>query len=184
MMTRPQQSLKCEYHQWDDAIGVCTHCGRSICSACYTRVMNRTYCKHCFDEFFSGEYKQSRKLSIGGVLGIISGISAMSLIGPFLFHYILRALGYGGLWATNGLSETNSFWYGSIIKAAWIPLGLFAVLLSKYALERYNFGMALTGGILATVAMPPLGIPALILIVISRKEFKTTEGVPYSGTIH
>ena len=170
-MKRPP-SLKCEYHRLNDAIGVCTHCGRSICSACYTKVMKRTYCKSCFDEFFSGENKLSEKPNVGGVLGIIAGITAVTLIGPISLHFILKGLGYGGLWATTGLNETTSIWYGTIVKAAWCPLGLFTILLSKYALDRENYWMALTGGILASLSLPPLGIPALILIAKSKKEFK------------
>jgi hypothetical protein len=172
MMTRQQQSLKCEFHKWDDAIGVCSHCGRSICSACYTKVMKRTYCKICFDEFFSGENKLPTKTNVGGVLAVIAGITAVTLIGPFLLHFILKGLGYDGLWATTGKFETTSIWYGTVIKAAWCPLGLLTILFSKYALDRENYWMALTGGLLASLSLPPLGIPALVLIARSKKEFK------------
>ena len=172
MIVRPHTSLKCAYHRLDDAIGICTRCSRPVCYTCYTKVRKRTYCKQCFDELFTGDNKPTEKPTIGGILGIISGITAVTLIGPISLHFILRGLGYGGLWATTGLHETNSLWYGYMVQLAWCPLGLMTILISKYALDRDNFWMAITGGVCATLAMPLLGIPALILIAKSKKEFK------------
>jgi len=182
VMVRRKNYYTCEYHRGVDAVGVCTRCDRLVCSTCYTKFRKRTYCKNCYEELFTGENKPSEKPTIGGILGIISGVTAVSFVGPILFHFIFRALGYDGLWATSGSYDTNSIWYGSVIKGAWIPLGVFTIGFSKCALDRSNYWMAVAGGVLAAVVMPPLGIPALILIAKSKKEFKNAD--TYLSSLH
>jgi hypothetical protein len=53
-----------------------------------------------------------------------------------------------------------------------LALALVTMVGSSYAILRRNFGLAIAGGICAVFSMGLLGVPALILIALSGKEFK------------
>jgi hypothetical protein len=52
-----------------------------------------------------------------------------------------------------------------------LVLGIIAMEGYRSAMDGEYFGVALAGGICAALVMPPLGIPALILIATSKREF-------------
>jgi len=39
--------MKCVNHLDTDAVAVCNHCGKSVCSDCQVQLNNETYCKDC-----------------------------------------------------------------------------------------------------------------------------------------
>jgi hypothetical protein len=91
---------------------------------------------------------------IAGVLGLILGV-------------ILIA----------GGSTTDYYWESVDWTAigfgiAAIVFGILAIIGSSFAVVRKNFMLSIVGGVCALLAMWPLGIPALILIVISQGEFQ------------
>jgi len=49
---------------------------------------------------------------------------------------------------------------------------ILAIVSGIYALQRKNWGMALAGSIAALFCSAPLGIAAIILIALSKNEFK------------
>jgi len=51
-------------------------------------------------------------------------------------------------------------------------IGILSIVGGIYALRRKNWGMALAGSIAALFCSPPLGIAAIILVVLSKSEFE------------
>jgi len=113
-----------------------------------------------------------------GVLNIISG--ATHLLGA-VFVLILGWLGDGVL---------NILWYGMvgtpltplaqplsqdlqfIVAIPVLILGILAVLGGIYSIKGRSWGLALAGSISGALLTWFLGIPAIILTVISRKHFE------------
>jgi hypothetical protein len=100
---------------------------------------------------------RSTKLTIGAVLCIAGGVM-------------------GIFWAVISVAtEWNSL--GDLNSILWlvvsIALGLIAIQGGRYALRRERFWWAILGGLCAVVSGGLLlGIPAIILLVLSRKEFR------------
>jgi hypothetical protein len=100
---------------------------------------------------------RSSKLTIGAVLCIAGGIM-------------------GILWVVIGMATEWSA-LGDLNAILWlvvsIALGLIAIQGGRYALRRERFWWAILGGICAVVSGGLLlGIPAIILLVLSKKEFR------------
>lgn len=55
---------------------------------------------------------------------------------------------------------------------AEVVFGIVSIVGSSYALNRKNFTFSVIGGICAVLAIWPLGLPAVILIAMSRSEFR------------
>lgn len=53
-----------------------------------------------------------------------------------------------------------------------VALGLISIQGGRYALKQERFWWAIVGCLCATLSSLLLGIPAIILIVLSRKEFR------------
>ena len=113
-----------------------------------------------------------------GVLNIISG--ATHLLGA-VFVLIFGWLGDGVF---------NILWYGMVgtpltpltqplpqeiqgtVAIPVLILGIIAVLGGIYSIKRKAWGLALAGSISGTLLTWFLGIPAIILTIISKKEFE------------
>jgi len=52
-----------------------------------------------------------------------------------------------------------------------VMLGIISLLGGIYALKRNLWGLALAGSIFAFFYLPPLGMPAIVLTALSKKEF-------------
>lgn len=105
--------------------------------------------------------RRSGKLTAGGVLCIVSG--GIGLIAGI----ILAAAGDTELGTefSGILGETMTWAVITII------LGIIAIAGGVYALKRESFFWAVLGGICALLSFWWLGIPSLVLIALSRKEF-------------
>ncbi|MDD4876318.1 MAG: hypothetical protein PHQ86_04205 [Dehalococcoidales bacterium] len=110
--------------------------------------------------------KKTRKPIIGGILAIFSG--ALGLLG--IINYAV------GLSDISGLSKGDMPpFVPSIIFEMPVPSIIIAVLAlvgGVFAITRKRWRWALTGAISATLSLILLGIPALIMIAISKDEFK------------
>ena len=144
--------MKCAFHPDRDAVAACVNCGKLVCPECGTVLGGRYYCQPCANELFvskpaaqTASAVRSAKLTTAAVLNIVAGAIAV-LIG--LVTVWIYGLGL-------------------------IPLGLgvVAIIGGACALRSKNYGWALAGAICATLATFIIGIPALILIVLSRNEF-------------
>lgn len=117
--------------------------------------------------------EQTSKALFAGVLSIISGVSG--LIGG-VFLALLAALGAGALGAT-GDAEAQAFWF---VPAAFFgPLALLclvtgglAVAGGVAAVQRQRWALALVGSIAAVFSCFFLGLPAVILLILSEQEFR------------
>jgi hypothetical protein len=110
--------------------------------------------------------RRSGKLTIGAFLCIAAGIMTVILGGFYLAGGAVGAIG------TAGASRSMLILWGII----FISLGLIAILGGRYALKRKQFALAIMGGAAAAITLTwpgiALGIPAIILIALSRKEFR------------
>ena len=91
----------------------------------------------------------------------MGGIWTMSTCGVFLYILFITEVvqGYDGL-------------FGFVMWGMYsLPFVILALIGGGFALQRKKWGLALVGSIAASVLWG-LGIPALILIAISKKEFK------------
>jgi hypothetical protein len=154
--------MKCAAHPDVDAVGVCVNCGRAVCSACRTMVDGKTYCPACATGV-SNVLKRNptAKPIAGGILGIISGVLGL----------VLGIIFIGG-GATTDYPWESVDWSVIGLGIALVIFGIAATVGSSFALARKNFTFAAIGGVCALLALWPLGIPALILIAMSRGEFQ------------
>ena len=72
-------------------------------------------------------------------------------------------------------SWESTNWVEAGYGIALLVLGIVAIVGSSYAIARKNFGLALAGGICAILNVTILGIPALILIALSKSEFSSSK---------
>jgi hypothetical protein len=99
--------------------------------------------------------RRSGKLTAGGVLSIIAG--AVSVI-------------LGIVVAVGGTMEGVPLITGAVV-APLIILGVIAIVGGVYALKVKSWGLALAGAICAFFCVWWLGIPAIILTALSRRDF-------------
>jgi hypothetical protein len=99
---------------------------------------------------FTSGRTETRIGRIGGVLCILSGLLGIPA-------------GMGAI--DEGRIGTT------VVGAILIALGAVAIVGGVLALIRRNWPLALTGSICSIVSMPPVGIPAHILIVLGRGVF-------------
>jgi len=110
---------------------------------------------------------KTKKPIIGGILSIFSGL--LGLLGIFSY-----AIGFGAPGSGIGKGDMPPF-VPSIIYGIPIPAVIIAVLAiigGLFALQRKHWKWAITGSIAAALSLIILGIPAIVLISISKDEFK------------
>lgn len=152
--------MRCSVHPEEEAVGTCVQCGKPVCLACRTTVEEKVYCPACTAKVFETVVvRRTGKPVVGGILGIIAGVINFSA-GIVLIVDGAAVSNYRELvdWPEVGLGQ------------ALIILGILAITGSSVAIVRRNFILSIIGGV---CALPPLllGIPALILIVLSHEEF-------------
>lgn len=138
----------------------CWSCGSSvkkmaeICPNCGVRVSGVTVSRP------SG--RGSGWLLAGGILGIIAGVFALI---PGIIMVVDGSIDrwWGVDWAEIGFG------------ISFLTTGTLAIVGSSYAITVRNFGLSLMGGICALWPNFFLGVPALILIAISRDSFPSEE---------
>jgi len=105
--------------------------------------------------------QQTGKPVAGGILGIIAGVVGLAL---------------GFIFIAGGASPTYPWepvdWSVVGLGISEVVFGLLAIIGSSFALGRKNFTYSVVGGICALLSLWPLGIPSLILIAMSRREFQ------------
>jgi len=109
---------------------------------------------------------KTRKSIIGGILAIVSGV--LGLLGAINY-----TVGFGDIRGL-GKGDMPPF-VPSIIFGMPVPSIIIAVLAlvgGVFAITRKRWRWALAGAIAATLSLILLGIPAVILIAISRDEFE------------
>ncbi len=110
--------------------------------------------------------------TVAGILDIIAGVS--SLIGSAVLALLAGVIGQGAHhvfdppagWAL--LSGSAVF---AVCALMTLVFGVLAVIGGIFSLQRRRWAWALIGAIAAVFSFFPLGIPAIILIVIAEKDF-------------
>ena len=104
------------------------------------------------------------KPTTAGILGIIAGAIGV------LFGLILAVA--GGILGTI-LGVFIPFIGGAVAGAFAIPLilGIVTIIGGVYALKRRIWGLALAGSICAFFCVWFLGIPAIIFVILGKREF-------------
>ncbi len=104
-----------------------------------------------------------------GILGIIAGmiITAIGILSPFAIWDL-------SIPAT--LGTRGALFIAIPAGVALLSLGLFTIYGAEMAIKRHRWGLAFTASICASLVF--LGIPFLILTILSRKEFtgKSSQG--------
>ena len=105
---------------------------------------------------------------VAGIFNIITGsLGLMCALAVFLLFVVL------GIGIDDYYLVFSEFITAFILTVV-IIVALFSLLVvvsGLYALERKYWGLALAGSIVAVFGFFPLGIPALVLIALSRYEF-------------
>ncbi|MFC2004593.1 hypothetical protein ACFLUY_00025 [Chloroflexota bacterium] len=110
---------------------------------------------------------KTKKPTIGGILSIISGVLGMLGI-------ISYAIGLGDVGSGFAKGDMPPF-VPSIIFGIPIPAAIIALLAMVggiLAVLRKRWQWALTGSIAAALSLIILGIPAIVLIALSKDEFE------------
>lgn len=111
------------------------------------------------------EGEPTAKPVIGGILGVIAGL------GPLIAGAVLMATGTVCSFAWEGV-EWGRVCGGIVLFA----LGIVAIVGSSFAIARKNFVLSIVGGVFAMFSpLWFLGVPALILIALSSREFHAPE---------
>jgi len=66
--------MKCALHLDRDAVAVCNHCGKSVCSDCQVQLKNETYCKDCIRlKLGEGATRQGHSPVLAACLSFVVG---------------------------------------------------------------------------------------------------------------
>lgn len=110
----------------------------------------------------------------GGILSIFSGI-----VGIIATAFVITvSIAFGAEIAEEVMSSFGVWKAGIPTTVIWmvaIPLlviSLLAIIGGSFAINKKNWPLALTGAVFAIIPTQVIGIIAVILIVISKKEFK------------
>ena len=111
-----------------------------------------------------------------GVLNILVGIATLS--GTFIAVIILVGIG-GGILAISRIVELMPVWLSGFVEGTMVIVGLLLLVFSSlpliggiFAVQRKNWGWALTGSIVAIFSSAILGIASTALVSLSKKEFR------------
>ena len=109
--------------------------------------------------------KKTRRPINGGILTLLSG--AMAIFGAM--NYAVGFFDSPGIGKGDIPPFVPSIIFGVPLMS--IVIGIVAVIGGILAMRRKRWKWALTGAIAGALSLLPLGIPAVILIAISRDEF-------------
>lgn len=116
--------------------------------------------------------KKTGKPIIAGILEIVTGIVRLS---GGIVALIFGSLGDGimnVLWMGMPGIEFVPYRFLVIVAVPVMVLGILAIAGGVLALQRKGWGWAFTGAIVADLFSWILGLPALVLIALSRDEFQ------------
>ncbi|MFC1970546.1 hypothetical protein ACFLV0_01220 [Chloroflexota bacterium] len=114
--------------------------------------------------------EKTNKPTVAGVFLIITGaLGILGAIGSFIGFSVVS-----GGWGIPGMGAIPAF-VPSIVLGSGIFIlivGALALIGGIFAVQRKQWGWALAGSIAAIFSLIILGIPAVILVAISKNEFE------------
>jgi hypothetical protein len=167
--------MKCFVHQNTDAIGVCSTCGRGLCTACVVKIGGKFYCKDDADRVFgrklttrvvAGEKERGAALMVGSILAYLVGGVAVVLSCFVLFAGILAG-DLGGNDVFSNLFTPYFAFLGPVLnysQSALIFIGLGVMVFGAIGIAAgfYLWRPAIHGALFAIV----FGIMGLILAFV------------------
>lgn len=112
-----------------------------------------------------GAIKKTRKPTVAGILDIIIGCLILGILFIFSIGPMIIEPVQAGLFPFN---LSLSFF---IVVPAIIIASL-AIISGIFAIQRRKWRWALAGSIAAAIGPTPLGIAAIVLVALSKNEFK------------
>ena len=114
--------------------------------------------------------EKTKKPTVAGVFLIITGaLGILGAVGSFIGFSVVS-----GGWGIPGMEAIPAFVPGIVL--GWGIFGLIVAVLALiggiFAVQRKQWGWALAGSIAAIFSLIFLGIPAVILVAISKNEFE------------
>jgi hypothetical protein len=111
-----------------------------------------------------GAVKNTWKPTVAGILDIVVGSLILSML--FLF-------GIGAMIIEPVKAGTFDFNLSLLfLVMPGITIGTLVIVAGKFAIQRRRWRWALAGSIAAAMVPIPLGIAAIVLLVLSQNEFK------------
>jgi len=128
---------------------------------------------------------QESNAKISGILSIVSGSLGLLGAASLIFLVVLFSLipgmdggfGMGAFGYSDNMMLVMQIIYG-IMGAVTLLLSILAIVGGVYALKRKYWGLGLAAAIASILVFFFTGIPAIIFIVMARKEFLPQEAVP------
>ena len=111
-----------------------------------------------------GAVKKTRMPKIAGILDIVVGSLILIVLLIFGVSPMIIAPVEAGIFHF----DLSSLFM--IVPA--LTIGLLAIIGGIFAIKRSKWRLALAGSIAAAINPTPLGIAAIVLVVLSKKEFK------------
>lgn len=108
--------------------------------------------------------------TVAGILDIIAGVFAL---------VSCMAISFGS-YIVGSAPDASDFPLPAVVTLlsalsfGFLIIGLLAIIGGTFALRKSRWGWALAGSIAATLAFPPLGIPAIVLTVLAERELRPT----------
>jgi len=111
-----------------------------------------------------GVMKKTRMPKVAGILDIVVGSLILSILFLFAIVPMIIEPVQAGIFHFN-LSS-------SFIVVPAIIIAVLAIIGGIFAIQRRKWRGALAGSIAAAISPIPLGIAAIVLLILSKKEFK------------
>lgn len=113
---------------------------------------------------------------VAGILNMMVGVATM--FGTFIIIIIFVGIG-GGILAISRIADLMPIWLSGIVEGVMVIIAIPLVIFSAlpliggiYAIQRKNWGWALTGSIVAILSSTILGIASTVLVSLSKNEFE------------
>jgi len=135
----------------------CTKCGKETTD-------NAALCTGCGAEMTRRQLAQKTWLSTtAGILDIVAGsLVPLSFVFPIAAMLLVMHEG--------GEVEAESGWF--ILPALMVIGGILATVAGILLLRRKKRAAAIAGAVGATLTLSPVGIAALVLTIVARREFE------------
>ncbi len=135
----------------------CTKCGKETTD-------NAALCTGCGAEMTRKQLAKKTWLSTtAGVLDIVAGsLVPLSFVFPIAAMLLVMHEG--------GEVEAESGWF--ILPALMVISGILAIVAGILLLRRKKRATAIAGAVGATLTLSPVGIAALVLTIVARREFE------------
>ena len=141
----------------------CTKCGKET-------IDNAALCAGCGASLAGGQPMKKTGLSTAaGILDIVAGV--FTILSVFCMLFFVAALKS----FVEGLGEefqVESDFASLIVPGATVIGGIVAIVAGILLLRKKNRTRAIVGAVGSTLTLSPLGVAALVVTIVARREFE------------